>query len=65
MELVERALLARLYGIRQSVATIRAALVAAIEHHGGDVEHEPDPGRSDFVASLEDPARAALALLPA
>jgi hypothetical protein len=46
-----------------AVAAIRDALVAAIEFHGGDVDHEPDPGLSEGVRQLQAQAQTALVLL--
>jgi hypothetical protein len=46
-----------------AVAQIRAALVAAVEHHGGSIEAEHEPGLDQYTRALEEQARAALATL--
>ena len=45
------------------VAQIREALVVALEHHGGDLEEEDEPGVSDATRAFEAKMRAAIQLL--
>jgi hypothetical protein len=47
----------------EAVATIRMALVTALQFHGGDLEAEDELGLPDQVRELEQQARAALAVL--
>jgi hypothetical protein len=46
-----------------AAAQIRAALLAALQHHGGDLEEADEPGLDERTRNLEAQLRAALRLL--
>jgi hypothetical protein len=45
------------------VAQIRAALVAALEHTGGSLDEEDEPGLDEATRELEQQLRAALRII--
>jgi hypothetical protein len=48
---------------RAAAAQIRAALLAALQHHGGDLEEDDEPGLDERTRDFEAQLRGAIKLL--